>query len=330
MQAIANRRYSGWVLTLFGVLVIAQVVWWVWSFLGQANQIAELKTASLALASASHEPEDQRALYAIQSEVARRRTMFLSEAACFLLASCWALYMLHRTLRREERSQALQRRFMEMISHESKTPLTALKLRLEDLQESLREPRVAEEIEGALQEVSRLSAALNKVLSLNRSEQEVLKVQAVLLAPLVDSVLRRLASFLKSHHAEVRVDVQTLPETVAVLGDRGGIETSLQCLIENAVLHNPSSERQVWISVAKRGKNCGVQVRDNGPGIRTEDQTAIFERFARGSESAHIPGTGLGLYIARRIAEAHEGSLELIETSNAGSLFELQLPAVEA
>jgi signal transduction histidine kinase len=97
--------------------------------------------------------------------------------------------------------------------------------------------------------------------------------------------------------------------------------------IDNAVKYSPAGGEVTVRAEAINGL-VRVEVEDNGPGIPAEDQQVIFEKFGRSTASGGTkPGTGLGLFIARSIAEAHGGSLEVDSMPDRGSLLSLELPA---
>jgi signal transduction histidine kinase len=97
-------------------------------------------------------------------------------------------------------------------------------------------------------------------------------------------------------------------------------------LIENAVKYSPAGE-SVRVSAYALDSCVRVEVRDAGPGIAPEDQRLIFEKFGRANVTGGgKPGTGLGLFIARSIAEAHGGTLDVVSALNRGATFRLELP----
>jgi signal transduction histidine kinase len=97
-------------------------------------------------------------------------------------------------------------------------------------------------------------------------------------------------------------------------------------LIENAVKYSPEAS-PVEVNAAARNGHVRVEVADHGPGIAPEDHVLIFEKFGRVRGTSSKPGTGLGLYIARAIADAHGGSLSVTSQTGEGSTFVLELPA---
>jgi signal transduction histidine kinase len=111
-----------------------------------------------------------------------------------------------------------------------------------------------------------------------------------------------------------------------VRGDRERLRQVIQNLVDNAVKYSSAGGRVRLSAMADDGQVL-IDVEDSGPGIAPEDQQLIFEKFGRSSGGTTKPGTGLGLFIARSIAEAHGGSLDVESVPQRGSVFRLELPA---
>src|SRR5206468_12827724 len=109
-----------------------------------------------------------------------------------------------------------------------------------------------------------------------------------------------------------------------VRADRERLKQVLTNLIENAVKYSPPGDQVEVSTWAENGRVC-VTVSDRGPGIAREQQGLIFEKFGRANVGSGKPGTGLGLFIARSIAEAHGGSLAVRSAPGQGSAFTLEL-----
>jgi len=125
---------------------------------------------------------------------------------------------------------------------------------------------------------------------------------------------------------EVRLEAEAHEPLPRIRGDRERLRQVLTNLIDNAVKYSPAGETVRVRSYSEDG--CvRVEVRDAGPGIAAEDQRLIFEKFGRANVGGGgKPGTGLGLFIARSIAEAHGGSLDVVSAPNRGAVFRLELP----
>ena len=125
---------------------------------------------------------------------------------------------------------------------------------------------------------------------------------------------------------EVSVVASVRGRLPAIRGDRARLRQVLGNLIENAVKYSPEGG-EVRVSAAAGNGAVQIDVRDSGPGIPRDQQARIFEKFGRVDvPGAAKPGTGLGLFIARSIAEAHGGSLDVVSGLEPGAIFTLTLP----
>ncbi len=322
------RKKSILLFVAVAVLLVAQVGWWMFVFLDDVNVIARLKTEALHL-TLKDDPisivieEDK-----IAQSVHRRRLMFLSEGGTFALLSCWGIYLLYRAFRVEAKAREIERNFIEVVTHESKTPLTAMKLRLESLAGKADEAQ-GKDLKLALEEVRRLSSIFDKAMSLNRIEREALSFEVIAVAEAVRQVTRRMEPLLNTRQVELKVQ---LDDEALVKGDLFALINVVQSLLENAVFYNDSAQKQLHVSVARAASRVVVKVADNGPGIDAKDRPKIFERFYRGKHghgTSGVSGTGLGLYLAKTLVQAHGGSLTLGERS-PGTEFIIDLPGVAA
>lgn len=313
MQKIVPAKRKG--VILFGaisIIVLVQVGWWTAVFLSQVHQIEKLKK-ELNIAT----------LEVIQTESFHQRLMFLSESLTFMILTCLGLWLLYRALRSEERARESERSFIEMITHESKTPLTSLKLRLEHLIEKPEAQSFIRDLKVANEEVRRLCTVFEKTLDLNRLERTGFFFEEIALSEVVREVLRRLEPWFRDRNAQVKTELE---EEILVQGDAGGLSNSLQSLFENAVIYNSNPTKEIAISVFRRKESAVLHVSDNGPGILRADRERIFDRFYRGDNSKGVSGTGLGLFIAKTVIEAHRGAIRLLDIPTLGSRFEIELP----
>jgi len=328
MFAVKKKRWIGLFIAVL-VIVFAQVAWWTVVFLDDVNVISHLRYENFKLE--SNHTRDKLAAQALTLEKAasRRRVMFISESLTFVLLSCFGLYLLYRAMHFEAHAREIERNFVEIIGHESKTPITAMKLRLESLIENKGvDKEMVREIELSLVEVRRLSSIFDKAMSVHRLERQVMSFQEVELGELVNEVLRRTGPLLKAHG--VKVEFEHSGEH-RVLADPFGIENAFQCLVENAVLHNPKDLKELKVSLKTVGGTVLLSVIDNGVEIGLDERDKIFERFYRGKQRSSdrpVSGTGLGLYIAKTILNSHQGDLKLIKSSHEGTEFEMEIPRV--
>ncbi len=217
------------------------------------------------------------------------------------------------------------RRFTANASHELQTPLTILKGELEVALRSRRSPEeYRETLQSELDEVNRMIQLVDGLLLLARSEAGVLGrgSQLLDLAELVHQVGSRLKVLADAHSVELTIESL---EPVLILGDAEHLSRLLSNLVENGIKYSGPGGR-VTISLERLGDRASVRVSDTGPGIPEELREQIFQPFFRSPDAISHRGVGLGLSIARAIAAAHEGSLEVESSPEQGSTFRLILP----
>ena len=222
---------------------------------------------------------------------------------------------------------ALRADFVSLVSHELRSPMASVIGSARTLQQRWRElsPEQRESFLALIaHETSRLAELIGDVLDTSRIEAGTFSYSFadVDLAQLVRD------STAAAGHGQDEVAVKALVRDPipVVRGDRDRLRQVLVNLIDNAVKYStPGDEVQVE-AVSSNGRVV-IEVRDSGPGISPEHQRVIFEKFGRVQVGeAAKPGTGLGLFIARSIAEAHGGSLEVRSAPQLGATFRLSLP----
>jgi signal transduction histidine kinase len=232
-----------------------------------------------------------------------------------------------RTVEELRRLSALRADFVSLVSHELRSPMAAvigaartLQARWRELQPSQREAFLA----LIADETSRLATLIGDVLDTSRIDAGTFSYtfSDVDLAALVRDAIAT-ASVAQN---EVTI-VAELGAVAPVRADPERLRQVIANLIDNAVKYSPAGE-PVDVLVMPRDGTVVIAVTDRGPGIAADDQRVIFEKFGRAnrSGSSSKPGTGLGLYIARSIAEAHGGTLEVSSAPGRGATFSLKLP----
>ena len=225
------------------------------------------------------------------------------------------------------RLSELRADFVSLVSHELRSPMAAVIGAARTLQDRWR-MLTAEQRESFLaligDETSRLAELVGDVLDTSRIEAGTFsyRFEEVELGRVIDEAVE--AAVLAQQEVAVVSAVRTgLP---AIRGDRARLRQVLGNLIENAVKYSPEGG-EVRISATAGNGAVQISVRDSGPGIPRDQQARIFEKFGRADvEGGSKPGTGLGLFIARSIAEAHGGSLEVSSGFEPGATFTLALP----
>ena len=230
-----------------------------------------------------------------------------------------------RTLEPIEEALESQKRFAADASHELRTPLTAMQTEIEV---ALRNPKMTQteavaQLQSNLEEVGKLKSLSEGLLKLASSGNADL-TQTVDLKNVVASASDRLLKtarvkkiklVLKTSKVNVRGDAQNLSDLAAIL-------------IDNAI-KNSSSGSTVNVSCGRQKKYAFIKVSDQGQGIAAVDLPKIFDRFYRADSSrtkTHTDGYGLGLALAKKIADSHNGHIEVQSTVGKGSSFSVYLP----
>jgi PAS domain S-box-containing protein len=235
--------------------------------------------------------------------------------------------------RTRELEHALKARdeFLSIASHELKTPLTGLKLQLQlaarRLRQSGDDPLPAESANKIFDRALRQSGVLEELIAdlLDVSRIQTgrfpLELEEVDVYALLEDIIGRFTGELAQAHVKVELRAD---RGLIARWDPRRITQVLANLISNAIKYAPGSP--IDISLAREGGRARIAVADRGPGISAENRGRIFDRFERGGASPNVGGLGLGLFIARRIVEAHGGTIHVDSEVDRGTCFVVEVP----
>lgn len=227
--------------------------------------------------------------------------------------------------------------FISIASHELNTPLTSIKLHADrarralgsggELLDSAEARRIRRLAETTIEQIDRLARLVSDMLDVSRlmSGQILLDPCEVDLARLAADTVERYRAELAEAGCETFVDA---PAPVTGAFDARRIEQVVVNLLKNAMKY--AAGTPVHVSVRAAAGRAILVVRDEGPGVPPEARERIFGRFERAVPASHASGLGLGLAIAREIAEAHGGTLRLDAEAHGGATFLLELPLLSA
>lgn len=226
-----------------------------------------------------------------------------------------------------------QRAFVADASHQLRTPLTGLRLRLEEAQAQAGATGAAAEIGAGLGEVDRLARMVDELLVLSRAGEREVPGEVVDLEEVVHAALERWHAGAAEHGIAIERD-GAAPAGGGGAHDGGGaltawcaradVDRALDVLIENALRYSAGGSRVTIAAAPGR-----VEVRDRGPGIAAGEEEAVFERFHRGAAGRRSsPGSGLGLAIARELAREWGGEVTLSNREGGGAIAALSLPSL--
>ncbi len=220
---------------------------------------------------------------------------------------------------RIERLLFSQRAFVADASHQLRTPLTGLRLRIEEARAAGVGPAADAELDASVTEVDRLAQIVDELLVLSRAGERELPGEQLDLGEVIADALKRW---------DRAADERGIAMAAGQVRDgrawcaRVDADRALDVLLENALSYSPGSSR-----VTLSGGPGWIEVQDRGPGLATDEQEEVFERFHRGSAGHHgLPGSGLGLAIARELAREWGGDVTLRNRDGGGACARLSLP----
>lgn len=226
-----------------------------------------------------------------------------------------------------EQKQDDQRKndFIGMVSHELKTPLTSLMALVQLLKQkvqTLPDPFIPEALEKANIQVKKMTTMVNGFLNVSRFESGKIHIhkQKFDLEELIQEVIAENKLTIYSH------EIRFIPcQPVELFADRDKIASVIINLISNAVKYSPG-KKLVEIKCMVAGNQAKVSVRDEGIGIKPEDQDKLFDRFYRVNNPRQFSGFGIGLYLSAEIITRHHGEIWVDSEYGVGSTFYFSLP----
>jgi signal transduction histidine kinase len=238
-------------------------------------------------------------------------------------------YLLWRDVRRDLDLAEIRSQFVASVSHELKTPLTAIRM----FAETVRLGRVkdgaarTEYLDTIINESERLSRLLNNVLDMSKIEQgrKLYHPRPQPLAPVLRTAVRTMDYPLRQQGFSLRVDIDDALPDALIDGD--ALEQAVLNLIGNAIKYSGTA-REIGVALVREGDWAVIRVVDGGVGIPLGDRERIFEKYYRvpSPQNSEVPGTGLGLALVAHFAREHGGRVEVDSAPGSGSTFSLYLP----
>jgi signal transduction histidine kinase len=301
--------------------VVAALIWWFISLEKQNQQIAEkernyLLEHKLELSQAAFDEQWNK----IQRAEQKNFTKYLSEGITFLALIGLGASWVYRSVRRRFRLQKQQEEFIMAVTHELKTPIAVARLNLETIQRyPLDEEKRERLVKTTLDETARLNFLTNNILVASqlagqsfRSERNELNL-AGLLRDCIRDFQKRFPN---------RELIAHMPEEVVLNGDPLLLQILVNNLLENAQKYAPK-DSPIQLNLSQESTAILLEVIDQGPGIPRSERKQIFERFYRieNETTRKTAGTGLGLYLCKKIAANHQATISVSDHLPRGSNF---------
>jgi two-component system, OmpR family, sensor histidine kinase CiaH len=306
-----------WLLLLY---ILAALVWWFIALENQNKQMTSYKLSELVRT----DPKYQEKYDTLVNEKQRKTTQYISEGITFLALIILGAIFMYRAVRRQFTLQRQQENFMMAITHELKTPIAVAKLNLETLQKhQLDESKRQKLINMTLQETNRLNTlASNFLVSAQLESGRPVEKEELNFSDLV----KNSADEFRQRYPERTWNIE-VADDVELTGDALLLQILVNNLIENAVKYSPPGT-PVTILLEEDEHTITLRVKDEGSGIPVHERTDVFKKFYRiGSEQTRsTKGTGLGLYICRKIADDHEAAIRIQDNNPHGAVFIVRFP----
>jgi len=258
-----------------------------------------------------------------------QRSFYLLALLLVLGVTLFGAYLLWRDVRRDVRMAEMRSQFVSSVSHELKTPLTAIRMFAETLRlgRSKDLKTQAEYLDTIVSKSQRLTRLLNNVLDFSKIEQgkRIYRLEPTSLSEIIQASARAMKYPLSQKGFELNVYAEEgLPE---VRVDKDALEQAILNLLNNAMKYSGESH-EIDLRLQRKDDQALIQVADRGVGIDPREQKRIFEKFYRVPmpENERTVGTGLGLTLVSHIAKAHGGNIEVESAPGKGSTFSIYLP----
>jgi two-component system sensor histidine kinase CiaH len=318
-KKFALLTFVYWVLLLY---MVSALFWWFIALNNQNYAMASMRIADIN----KDDPAYLQKLSIIESAKQRKTTQYIGEGTTFFVLIIIGAVFVYRAARKQIKLSVQQQNFMMAITHELKTPIAITQLNLETLQKrKLEESQQNKLIQNTIQEANRLNALCNNILlaaqidagSLQANHQEINFSELV--ANCVQDFLIRYPQ--KSF-------VLKAQENIYILGEELLLQMLVNNLIDNALKYSPKDE-SINIVLNEANQQILFSVADKGIGIAAIEKKKVFDKFYRtGNENTRMTkGSGLGLYLCKKIVESHKGYIYVTDNQPQGSIFTVTLTA---
>ena len=312
-------------LLLF-LYVISAIVFWGISLEQKSQTIYELEYKHLKtdIDSLANPESYNAAIKEIQEKRSSRTKQYVGEGSTFLLVIIIGAAVVYTSFRRSIRLSRQQNNFMLAVTHELKSPIAAMKLNLQTMaRHSLDEEKKSLLIDRCVSESNRLNDLCNNMLLASQIEGKQYKAakERINFTELIDDSLADYDQSYKNKFVH-----EQLPE-LHLNGDKTLITMAVNNLLENAVKYTPKNE-PVHISLKEENGHAVLCVADKGVGIPDDEKSKVFDKFYRvgNEETRKSKGTGLGLYLTRKIVKQHKGKISVKDNEPHGAIFEMCFP----
>ena len=323
ISAYQKRRlmYTTVVYWFMLVFIMAAWVWWFISLQTQNDQMRMYKIMQLNKDDVAYEQK----VFLINDEHERKTSQYISEGITFVLVTLIGALFVFRSGRKQILLGRQQQNFMMAITHELKTPIAVIALSAETLQKrKLDEEKQQRLISTTLQETERLNELTSNILITSQLESNyVPDKEEINFSELADACALEFSN--RFPNRTIRKNIE---EELFVYGERLLLQLLINNLLNNALKYSPK-EKPVDITLQREQNKIVLKVEDEGAGIKDDEKKKVFDKFYRSGDEAvrTTKGTGLGLYLCKRIAQGHKAKIKVADNQPSGSIFIVEFNA---
>ena len=306
-----------WILLLY---ICAALVWWFIALNQQNSAMANYKKMELKADQSNYLQQIQQ----IENIETRKKGQYIGEGFIFFLLIIAGAVFIFRAVKKQLKAGQQQQNFMMAITHELKTPIAITKLNLETLQKHTLE--IAQQkklIHNTIQEANRLNNLCNNLLLSSQLDAGgyTISKEKILFTELVQNCITDFSN--RFNQRKINSQIQA---SIFVFGDFLLLQMAINNLIDNALKYS-GKEGEVKIILYNTLTKTVLQIIDEGKGIANADKEKIFNKFYRVQNNGGqlAKGTGLGLYLTKKIIEQHKGYIYMTQNATQGSTFTVEL-----
>lgn len=306
-----------WFLLLYAVLAL---LFWFISLNQQNQNLAQLKIAELNIVSPKNYNQELKSILDFKK---RKETQYIAEGLTFFVVLIIGAWFVYRSIRKQIKLTQQQQNFLMAVTHELKTPIAVTQLNLETLQKrSLDNAQQQKIISNTLQEANRLNGLCNNILLSSQIDSDSFKSNK----QLVDfgAIVKASTENFKKRFPLKNITAE-ICDNCYLKGEKFLLEMLVNNLIDNAIKYSPNNTN-IHVLVNFEANKTVLVVKDEGIGIDDNQKNKLFSKFYRIENEATrtTKGTGLGLYLCKKISALHNANITVTNNKPKGSIFEVQ------
>lgn len=312
-----HKLYVNTIAYWFLLLYIVAALWYWFIALNNQNKLLTGLRLQELRKDDSHYVMKQRQILELQD---RKTAQYLGEGSTFFVMILFGAVYVYRSTRRQLRLSRQEQNFMMAVTHELKTPIAVTRLNLETLQKRKLTPEQQEKLlTNTLFEADRLNTLCNNILFAAQLEGGAYKAdqQKIDMSSLVQECIETFQVHFPQRHINLKVT-----EGIYLFGEEMLLQMLINNLVDNALKYSPKTT-EISVQLYTTNSKIEFQVADQGTGISDEEKKNVFKKFYRAFDenTRSTKGTGLGLYLCKKIIESHHGEIGIIDNRPTGSIF---------